>query len=128
MQRQSKEERQRQRALEEARKAGIVAPETDEEGKPINPHIPQFMASAPWYLNQDQPTLKHQKNWKGAGPAGASKQAWYARGSELKGFQATKYRKGGVHELRVDVPQGKGLHGAAPGKGCQVYEQEHRRG
>lgn len=94
MQRQSKEERQRQRALEEARKAGIVAPETDEEGKPINPHIPQFMASAPWYLNQDQPTLKHQKNWKGAGPAGASKQAWYARGSELKGFQATKYRKG----------------------------------
>ncbi len=96
MQRQSKEERQRQRALEEARKAGIVAPETDEEGKPINPHIPQFMASAPWYLNQDQPTLKHQKNWKGTGtgPPGASKQAWYARGSELKGFQATKYRKG----------------------------------
>ena len=95
MQRQSKEERQRQRALEEGRKAGIVAPETDEEGKPINPHIPQFMASAPWYLNQDQPTLSHQKNWKGTGAdPGASKQAWYARGSALKGFQATKYRKG----------------------------------
>ena len=88
---QSKEERQRQRALEEARKAGIVAPETDEEGKPINPHIPQFMASAPWYLNQDQPTLKHQKNWKGSEKGS---QQWYARGSALKGFQATKYRKG----------------------------------
>lgn len=22
------------------------------------------MASAPWYLNSDQPSLKHQKNWK----------------------------------------------------------------
>ena len=111
---QSKEERQRQRALDEARKAGIVAPETDEEGKPINPHIPQFMASAPWYLNEDKPTLKHQKNWKGSEKA--SKQ-WYARGSELKGFQATKYRKGActncgsmTHKVKdcMERPRAKG--------------------
>eukprot|EP00889_Picochlorum_renovo_P005803 jgi/Picre1/32833/NNA_008163.t1 len=55
----------RQKELEEARKAGLAEPELDEDGKPINPHIPQFMASAPWYLNEDKPTLKHQKNWKG---------------------------------------------------------------
>lgn len=63
----------------------------DEEGKPINPHIPQFMASAPWYLNQDQPTLKHQKNWKGQDQTNAG-MSWYDRGAKV--FQATTYRKG----------------------------------
>ncbi len=47
------------------------------------------MASAPWYLNQDQPTLKHQKNWKGQSK---TESAWYDRGAKV--FQATKYRKG----------------------------------
>jgi pre-mRNA-processing factor SLU7 len=61
----------------------------DEDGKPINPHIPQFMASAPWYLNEDKPTLKHQKNWKGEEK---KETTWYDRGAKV--FQATKYRKG----------------------------------
>jgi len=75
--------------LEEARKAGIVEPAKDEEGNEINPHIPQFMSSAPWYLNNDQPTLRHQKNWK-QGPNDDNK--WYERGKKV--FQATKFRKG----------------------------------
>jgi len=66
------------------------ATQLDEDGKPINPHIPQFMASAPWYLYQDQPTLKHQKNWKSG--SGREESAWYDRGAKV--FQATKYRKG----------------------------------
>jgi pre-mRNA-processing factor SLU7 len=86
----SAEERRRQKELEEARKAGLAAPEVDEEGNAINPHIPQFMASAPWYLNNDHPSLKHQRNWKG-GPQGDDK-GWYDRGAKV--FQATKYRKG----------------------------------
>ena len=86
----SAEERRRQRELEEARKAGLAAPEVDEEGNAINPHIPQFMAAAPWYLNNDHPSLKHQKNWKGDAPSDESK--WYDRGAKV--FQATKYRKG----------------------------------
>lgn len=84
------EERRRQRELEEARKAGLAAPEVDEEGNAINPHIPQFMASAPWYLNNDHPSLKHQRNWKGGVASDDSK--WYDRGAKV--FQATKYRKG----------------------------------
>ena len=62
----------------------------DEEGRPINPHIPQFMASAPWYLNNDRPSLKHQRNWKTGQDGDGMK--WYNRG--IKVYQASKYRKG----------------------------------
>lgn len=108
----SAEERRRQKELEEARKAGLAAPEVDEEGKPINPHIPQFMASAPWYLNNDRPSLKHQRNWKGSI---TDDKAWYDRG--VKVFQATKYRKGACencgsmsHKTRdcMERPRNKG--------------------
>ncbi|GAA5973841.1 hypothetical protein JCM11641_003186 [Rhodosporidiobolus odoratus] len=59
----SREEFRRQKDLDAARKAGTAAPALDEEGKPINPHIPQFMANAPWYMSDGHngPTLKHHK-------------------------------------------------------------------
>lgn len=85
----SAEERRRQRELEEARKAGLAPAELDEEGKEINPHIPAFMADAPWYLNSDQPSLKHQRKWK---EDVTDEMRWYDRGAKV--FQAHKYRKG----------------------------------
>eukprot|EP00898_Chlorokybus_atmophyticus_P000619 jgi/Chlat1/1558/Chrsp123S01838 len=90
----NRDEHRKQMELEEARKAGLAPAEVDEEtGKEINPHIPQYMSTAPWYLNESRPTLKHQRNWKqGGGGAAATQAEWYDRGA--KTFHAAKYRKG----------------------------------
>jgi pre-mRNA-processing factor SLU7 len=47
------------------------------------------MASAPWYLNSGQPSLKHQRNWK---DQVTDELRWYDRGTKV--FQASKFRKG----------------------------------
>eukprot|EP00906_Rhabdomonas_costata_P000264 RCo000356 len=85
------EDRKKEKELLEARKAGTIPAEVDEDGKEINPHIPQYMANAPWYLNQEKPSLKHQRSHHitKKDPIGL----WYNRG-ERAGPAPTKYRKG----------------------------------
>lgn len=56
----SREDAKKARELEELRKTGAAPPELDEDGKMINPHIPQYVSEAPWYLNINHPGLKHQ--------------------------------------------------------------------
>ncbi|XP_047341276.1 pre-mRNA-splicing factor SLU7 [Impatiens glandulifera] len=85
----SREDHRKQLELEEARKAGLAPAEVDEDGKEINPHIPQYMSSAPWYLNAERPSLKHQRKWKSDPNYSKS---WYDRGAKV--FQAEKFRKG----------------------------------
>eukprot|EP00933_Yihiella_yeosuensis_P024746 TRINITY_DN19187_c0_g1_i1.p1 TRINITY_DN19187_c0_g1~~TRINITY_DN19187_c0_g1_i1.p1 ORF type:complete len:682 (+),score=210.79 TRINITY_DN19187_c0_g1_i1:85-2130(+) len=86
----SNEERRKQKQLQEARQSGQAAPEVDEaSGQMINPHNPSFITSAPWYLNQTKPSLKHHQAWN-AKDAGTKD--WYIRGT--KGDVKTKFIKG----------------------------------
>ncbi|CAL5334288.1 unnamed protein product [Camellia sinensis] len=85
----SREDHRKQLEFEEARKAGLAPAEVDEDGKEINPHIPQYMSSAPWYLNAERPSLKHQRKWK-LDPNYTK--SWYDRGAKI--YQAKKFRKG----------------------------------
>jgi pre-mRNA-processing factor SLU7 len=60
--RESRDEYKKRKEIEEARKAGTLPPERDNEGNLINPHIPEYMSKAPWYLNQEEGAgLKHQR-------------------------------------------------------------------
>lgn len=52
--------RQQKREIDEHRKLGVLPPQEDKEGFYINPHIPSYMADAPWYIN-DGPGLYHQR-------------------------------------------------------------------
>ncbi|GAA5857776.1 hypothetical protein JCM8547_005978 [Rhodosporidiobolus lusitaniae] len=59
----SREEFRKQKDLQAARMAGTAPPAMDEDGNLINPHVPEFMSTAPWYMSDGMaaPTLKHHK-------------------------------------------------------------------
>ncbi|ORX54917.1 hypothetical protein DM01DRAFT_1382906 [Hesseltinella vesiculosa] len=91
----TKEEYRKQKDLDAARKAGTAPAAIDDEGNEINPHTPQFMLNAPWYVDTGKVSLKHQRapvKRKGA-KFTADDNYWYARGKRA-GPAATKYRKG----------------------------------
>jgi len=60
----TREQRIKQKEREQAIKDGTVKPDLDAEGNEINPHVPKFIADAPWYLAEDtggKTSLRHQK-------------------------------------------------------------------
>uniref|UniRef100_A0A7S1XGY3 Pre-mRNA-splicing factor SLU7 n=1 Tax=Compsopogon caeruleus TaxID=31354 RepID=A0A7S1XGY3_9RHOD len=91
----NRDEYRKQKELEDLRKEGKVAPEKDEEGNDINPHIPQYIARSPWYLSTGGPSLRHQKAETVKDPEVVARKldVWYERGKKA-GPAATKFRKG----------------------------------
>ena len=60
----TREERIKAKEREAAPKDGSLKPDLDAEGKEINPHVPRFIADAPWYVADDtggKASLRHQK-------------------------------------------------------------------
>ncbi|GBG25356.1 Pre-mRNA-splicing factor Slu7 [Hondaea fermentalgiana] len=79
----TREELARKRTLDEARKSGVLPPKVDDEGNMLNPHMPEFMSQAPWYLKQDEGSgLKHQRLAKDHEEKTAL-DAWYKRGKNV---------------------------------------------
>jgi len=91
-QKQSREDWRKTKELEEMRKAGTAPAAVDEEGRDINPHIPQYIVSCPWYVGIQQPTLTHQRPQEEKQREFARIYDSYDRG--LKAEVALKFRKG----------------------------------
>ncbi|MES1920220.1 mRNA splicing protein [Bonamia ostreae] len=91
LQRLTREDYKRKKELDELRKAGAAPAEVDDEGNMINPHIPQYMAEAPWYVSDGRPGLRHLKKFASdANKAGFHERA--KRGAAKK--TARRYRPG----------------------------------
>uniref|UniRef100_A0A0X3NZR8 Pre-mRNA-splicing factor SLU7 n=1 Tax=Schistocephalus solidus TaxID=70667 RepID=A0A0X3NZR8_SCHSO len=98
----TKEDFKKMKEIEEARKLAVMPAMKDEEGRDINPHIPQYIMQAPWYYGALQPTLRHQRmqdEQKRVEASGTMKGSsvldkWYKKGLPTDAPRVKKYRDG----------------------------------
>ncbi|CAO3701847.1 unnamed protein product [Rhizopus microsporus] len=124
----TKEEYRQAKDLDAARKAGTAPAEVDDEGNEINPHTPQFMLKAPWYVDTGKVSLKHQKapEKRSANKFTADDNYWYARGKRA-GPAATKYRKGACENCGAMTHKTKDCR-TTKKKRCKMDRREHQSG
>jgi len=124
----NREEYRKNRELDEARKAGKAEHEVDVHGNVINPHIPDYIKSGPWYITDGKTTLQHQrKDFFGEQQFGSIDTS-RVRGKSK--FAATSYVEGscencgsGTHTAKfcVERPRKKG----AKFTGKDIQPDEH---
>jgi pre-mRNA-processing factor SLU7 len=121
----SRDDWKKAKELEELRKTGAAPPELDEDGKMINPHIPQYISAAPWYLNNQRPGLKHQANahWLGR-ETFASVHESRQRG--LKEVANTRYVKGACENCGATSHKTKECTERPRKKGAKLTNQDIR--
>ncbi|CAH8488145.1 unnamed protein product [Heterobilharzia americana] len=98
----SKDDYRKMKELEEARKLAVMPAMKDEEGRDINPHIPQYIMQAPWYYGALHPTLRHQRiqdekkreELSGKMKGSNALNMWYKRGIPQIKQKVTFYRDG----------------------------------
>ena len=89
--------------------------EADKDGQPVNPHVPEYIARAPWYVDSGAGSLNHQRN-ASEDHSAAKLEQWYDRGATA-GPAAKKYRKGACENC-----------GAMTHKRQDCVERPRRRG
>ncbi|KAI5631490.1 pre-mRNA splicing prp18-interacting factor domain-containing protein [Phthorimaea operculella] len=74
--------------------------------KDINPHIPQYISSAPWYYGTAGPTLKHQRPQEDREASFTRLDTFYKKGVDTTKV-ATKFRKGACENCGAMTHQKK---------------------
>jgi pre-mRNA-processing factor SLU7 len=100
------------------RKSGALEPEKDADGNEINPHIPQYMSAAPWYLNTGL-GLKHQKNYKDktvAEGVAARSVAAIGKSKKVSGSRDEFGEKIGQSNAKTEMPRANGYDASYAGK------------
>ncbi len=113
--------------MEEARKSGELPPEMDNDGNLINPHIPQYMAAAPWYLKQEEGAgLKHLKAQQGVQHASHGNRKDFYKHTKQHGVRGEGWAKFG---LVAGARRGGAADTALPGDdGLSRPSRKRRRG
>jgi len=115
--RRSREDFKKAKELEELRKLAVAPPEIDEEGNMINPHIPQYMSVAPWYISDGKVGLKHQRQSHFGVDKEKSSIRTKFEPKFKRGKKASKWRKGACENC-----------GAMTHKKKDCVERPRRRG
>lgn len=84
----------RHKEIEAARLAGKTPATVDADGNVINPHIPEYIAKAPWWARDESgKAMAHHRLAKEEERGHEKLDRWYDRGAKA-GPAAKKYRKG----------------------------------